>query len=45
MKKKKIAIIGSGFSGRSSAAYLAKVDYEVQVFEKNECLAGRERKF
>jgi len=45
MKKKKIAIIGSGFSGLSSAAYLAKEGYEVHVFEKNECLGGRARKF
>ena len=45
MSRKKIAIIGSGFSGLSSAAYLAKKGYEVQVFEKNECLGGRARKF
>ena len=45
MNKKKIAIIGSGFSGLSSAAYLAKDGYEVHVFEKNECLGGRARKF
>ena len=45
MKNKKIAIIGSGFSGLSSAAHLAKEGYEVHVFEKNECLGGRARKF
>ncbi|MDG1477483.1 MAG: oleate hydratase, partial [Vicingaceae bacterium] len=45
MNKKKIAIIGSGFSGLSSAAYLAKDGYEVHVFEKNESLGGRARKF
>jgi phytoene desaturase len=45
MKNKKIAIIGSGFSGLSAAAYLAKEGYEVHVFEKNECLGGRARKF
>jgi phytoene desaturase len=45
MKKKKIAIIGSGFSGLSSAAYLAKEGYEVHVFEKNESFGGRARKF
>lgn len=45
MKNKKVAIIGSGFSGLSSAAYLAKEGYEVHVFEKNECLGGRARKF
>jgi phytoene desaturase len=45
MKTKKIAIIGSGFSGLSSAAYLAKEGYEVHVFEKNESFGGRARKF
>ena len=45
MNKKKIGIIGSGFSGLSAAAYLAKEGYEVHVFEKNECLGGRARKF
>jgi phytoene dehydrogenase-like protein len=45
MKNKTIAIIGSGFSGLSSAAYLAKEGYKVHVFEKNECLGGRARKF
>jgi phytoene desaturase len=45
MKQKKIAIIGSGFSGLSAAAYLAKEGYKVHVFEKNECLGGRARKF
>jgi phytoene desaturase len=43
MNKKKIAVIGSGFSGLSSAAYLAKEGFEVHVFEKNECLGGRAR--
>ncbi|WP_369678637.1 FAD-dependent oxidoreductase [Chryseobacterium sp. ERMR1:04] len=33
--KKKIAIIGSGFSGLSAAAYSAKQGHEVHVFEKN----------
>ena len=37
----KIAIIGSGFSGLSAAAYLAKEGYEVHVFEKNKTLGGR----
>ncbi len=45
MVKKTIAIIGSGFSGLSSAAYLAKEGYEVHVFEKNEQLGGRARNF
>lgn len=42
---KKIAIIGSGFSGLSSAAYLAAKGYEVDVFEKNDQLGGRARQF
>ncbi|CAD7816048.1 Dehydrosqualene desaturase [Chryseobacterium aquaeductus] len=42
---KKIAIIGSGFSGLSAAAYSAKNGYEVHVFEKNDSLGGRARKF
>lgn len=37
----KIAIIGSGFGGLSSAALLAKDGYEVSVFEKNEQPGGR----
>jgi phytoene desaturase len=45
MKNKKIAIIGSGFSGLSAAAYLAREGYEVHVFEKNDCFGGRARKF
>lgn len=33
--KKKIAIIGPGFSGLSAAAYAASAGHEVHVFEKN----------
>lgn len=43
--RKKIAIIGSGFSGISAAAYLAKMGHQVSVFEKNEHLGGRARNF
>lgn len=43
--KKKIAIIGSGFSGLSAAAYLAKAGNEVHVFEKHEQPGGRARQF
>lgn len=43
--KKKIAIIGSGFSGMSVAAYLAKAGNEVHVFEKNDRPGGRARNF
>ncbi|MGZ3754009.1 MAG: phytoene desaturase family protein [Mucilaginibacter sp.] len=38
-----IAIIGSGFAGLSSAAYLAKAGYKVDLFEKNEAFGGRAR--
>lgn len=43
--KKKIAIIGSGFSGISAAAYLAKEGNEVHVFERHEIPGGRARQF
>jgi phytoene desaturase len=43
--KKKIAIIGSGFSGLSAAAYAAKSGYEVHVFEKHNGPGGRARQF
>jgi phytoene desaturase len=42
---KKIAVIGSGFSGLSAASFLAKDGYEVTIFEKNESPGGRARKF
>ncbi|OPB92536.1 phytoene desaturase family protein [Elizabethkingia occulta] len=45
MKRKKIAIIGSGFSGISAAAYAAKSGHEVHVFEKNSQPGGRARQF
>jgi phytoene desaturase len=45
MLKKKIAIIGSGFSGLSAACYLAKLGYAVTIFEKNEEIGGRARMF
>lgn len=43
--KKKIAIIGSGFSGLSAAAYAAKDGHEVHLFEKNAEIGGRARHF
>lgn len=43
--KKKLAIIGSGFSGLSAAAYAAKSGYEVHVFEKHNGPGGRARQF
>jgi phytoene desaturase len=42
---KRIAVIGSGFSGLSAACHLAKEGYEVTVFEKNSTPGGRARKF
>ena len=41
----KIAVIGSGISGLSAAAYLAKGGNEVHVFEKNSTPGGRARQF
>ncbi len=42
---KKIAVIGSGFSGLAAATCLAQEGYQVTVFEKNESTGGRARKF
>lgn len=41
----KVAIIGSGFSGLSSAAILSQKGYDVTVYEKNTGLGGRARSF
>ena len=43
--KKKIAIIGAGFSGLSAAAYAAQAGNEVHVFEKHDQPGGRARQF
>ncbi|MCF2218417.1 phytoene desaturase [Chryseobacterium sp. PS-8] len=42
---RKVAIIGSGFSGLSAASYLSKDGNEVHVFEKNSDVGGRARQF
>ena len=42
---KKVTVIGSGFSGLSCAAYLAKNGCDVTVIEKNDNCGGRARQF
>jgi phytoene desaturase len=42
---KKALVIGSGFSGLSAAAYLAKGGYSVIILEKNKTIGGRARLF
>jgi phytoene desaturase len=41
--KKKINIIGSGFSALAAACYLLKAGHSVAVFEKNATIGGRAR--
>ncbi|MFV5702650.1 phytoene desaturase family protein [Flavobacterium sp. XS2P12] len=41
--KKKITIIGSGFSALAASCYLAKSGHEVAIFEKNATIGGRAR--
>ncbi len=43
--KKKITVIGSGFSSLSASCYLAKAGYDVTVYEKNKTLGGRARQY
>ncbi len=40
-----VIVIGGGIGGLASAALLAKKGYSVQLFEKNDELGGRARKF
>lgn len=37
----KVSIIGSGFSALSAACYLAKVGFNVSIYEKNDSIGGR----
>lgn len=41
--RKKISIIGSGFSALAAACYLAKEGNSVTIFEKNKTIGGRAR--
>jgi phytoene desaturase len=43
--KKKAIVIGSGFAGMSSAAYLAQAGYEVEVLEMHDGPGGRGRQW
>lgn len=43
--KKKVSIIGSGFSSLSAACYLAHQGFNVDLYEKNEQPGGRARQF
>ena len=45
MKKKKVIVIGAGFSGLSTATELANKGYEVTIVEKNSQAGGRARVF
>lgn len=45
MSKKKVLVIGAGFSGLSTATQLATLGYEVEILEKNEMAGGRARVF
>ncbi len=45
MYSKTAIVIGSGFSGLSTACVLAKNDFKVRILEKNESIGGRARMF
>jgi phytoene desaturase len=42
---KKVTIIGAGIAGLATASYLSKAGYDVTIFEKNDQIGGRGRKF
>ncbi len=41
INRKKVVIIGSGFSSLSAACYLAKKGFNVSLYEKNDTVGGR----
>ena len=41
--KKKVIVIGSGFSSLSASCYLAKAGFNVSIYEKNNTVGGRAR--
>ncbi|MCK0147893.1 phytoene desaturase family protein [Arenibacter sp. F26102] len=43
--RKKVVIIGSGFSSLSASCYLARQGYDVSIYEKNKTVGGRARQF
>lgn len=43
--RRKIGVIGAGYAGLATACYLAKEGNDVSVFEKNDSIGGRSRKF
>jgi len=45
LSKSNLAVIGSGFAGLSAAAVLASNNHNVHVFEKNDQVGGRARRF
>lgn len=45
MSRKKVAVIGSGFSSLASACFLAQDRFDVTVYEKNPTIGGRARVF
>jgi phytoene desaturase len=42
---KSVGVIGAGYSGLVAACYLARDGYDVTVYEKNDSIGGRSRKF